>query len=99
MKIESYYLMKNTFNNYKIYYFNRDDKKYIIYFNENLDLIQSGWLNTRQVDCNAIYIVLNNDEFENFNEKIYEEKVSELQLMIKKDKVNKKLKDLESDFV
>ena len=30
---------------------------------------------------------------------IYEEKIDELQLLIKKEKVKKKLKDLESDFV
>ena len=93
--------MKNTFNNYRsdlFNYFNRDDEKYIIYFNENLDLIQSGWLNTRQVDCNAIYIVLNNDEFENFNEKIYTEKVNLLTKKLKEYYVNKKLKDIEGDF-
>ena len=45
-----------------------------------------------------LYVIVDEYEMRHFNRTIYEEKVSELQLLIKKDKVNKKMQDIEGDF-
>ena len=106
MKIESYYMMKTTFEIYKSYTFNKlmagigDERIYIIYFDKLLDCLCAGWMKPEQVNnCQAIHIILNNDEYENFNEKIYNEKVNLLTKKVKAYYVKKKLQDLESDFI
>ena len=102
MKIENYGLMKTTFEYCKSYlfnYFNVGEKIYIIYFNEETNMILSGWLFSSSDKVNDyICIVLNNDEFENFNEKIYTRKVNLLTKKVKEYYVNKRLQTIESDF-
>ena len=104
MTIESYSLMKTSFDYYRSDLFNHFNNFknceifHIIYFNESLNSIQSARMYSNQVVNDCIYIKLNNDEFENFNEKIYTEKVSLLTKKLKEYYVNKKLQDLEGDF-
>lgn len=103
MNVESYDMMKNTFEHYKSDWFKssiRRDQLNIIYFDEHFNMIYAGWMSPNQIkDCRAIYIVLNTDEFENFNEKIYTEKVNLLTKKVKEYYVNKKLQDIEGDFI
>ena len=101
MKIESYSLMKTTFDYYRsdlFNYFNNCEIFHIIYFNEPLNMIQSGWMSSNQVVNDCIYIILNNYEFENFNQKIYEDKVAELTGKVKEYYVKKRLQTIEGDF-
>lgn len=104
MKIESYSLMKTTFDYYRSdlfnYFnnFNNCEIFHIIYFNEPLNMIQSGWMCSNQVVNDCIYIILNNYEFENFNEKIYNEKINLLTKKVKEYYVKKRLQTIEGDF-
>ena len=103
MKIESYEMMKITFEYYKCDLFKsmfNNKQNFIIYFNEHFNTISAGWLLSNQLnECKAIYIILNTDEYENFNEKIYNEKVNLLTKKLKEYYVNKKLQDIDGDFV
>lgn len=102
MKIESYDMMKNTFEHYKSDFFKSTFGRVqinIIYFDEPSNMIYAGWMSSVQLkDCKAIHIVLNTDEFENFNEKIYTEKVNLLTKKVKEYYVNKRLQTIEGDF-
>lgn len=99
MKIDSYNYMKNTFD-----YFCSEDFKpcinnpiFVIAYDEYQDYIDVGWIDPLVVK-DFIYIEVYYDEALHFNKKIYEEKISELQLLIKKENVKKKLKKIEEDF-
>lgn len=101
MNVESYDLMKTIFEYYRsglFNYFNNYEIFHIIYFNESLNTIQAGWLSSNQVVNDCIYIILNNYEFENFNEKIYTEKVNLLTKKLKEYYVKKRLQTIEGDF-
>ena len=103
MMIESYDMMKITFEYFCSDLFNPFAKNisYVIAYEESTDYIRAGWQPKQKSDeiYNDLYVIVDEYEMRNFNRTIYEEKVSELQLLIKKDKVKKKLQDLESDFV
>ena len=100
MTIDSYNCMKSTFDyfctdNFKPYI---NNPLFVIAYDEYQDHIDAGWINPL-TDEGMIYVIVDYDEALHFNMKIYEEKIDELKLLIKKEKVNKKLQDLESDFV
>ena len=99
MKIDSYKCMKTTFD-----FFCSEDFKpcinnpmFVIAYDDEQDYIDAGWIDP--LCCDMIYVRVDYDEALHFNKKIYEEKIDELKLLIKKDKVNKKLQDIDSDFV
>ena len=102
MKIESYDIMKITFEYFCSDLFNPRIKNplYVIVYEEISDYIRAGWQPKLKLDeiYSDLYVIVDEYEMRHFNRTIYEEKVSELQLLIKKYKVNKKLQDLESDF-
>ena len=100
MKIDSYNYMKTTFD-----FFCSEDFKpcinnplFVIAYDDYQDYIDAGWIDPLK-DDELIYVIVDYDEALHFNKKIYEEKIAELQLLLKKEKVNKKLQDLEGDFV
>ena len=100
MKIDSYNYMKTTFNNFcsvdlKLCI---NNPMFVIVYDEYHYNIAAGLIDP-SIDGDMIYVIVDYDEALHFNMKIYEEKIAELQLLIKKNKVNKKLQDLESDFV
>lgn len=104
MKIESYDFMKIAFEHFCSDQFKPRMKNplYVIVYEELNDSIRAGWQSKLILDelySDYLYVIVDEYEMRNFNRAIYEEKVSELQLLIKKDKVKKKLKDLECDFV
>lgn len=103
MKIENYGLMKTTFEYCRsdlFNYFNGGEKNYIIYFDKQSNMILSGWVFSSSNTVNDyICIVLNNNEIENFDEKIYNEKINLLTKKVKEYYVNKKLQDIDGDFV
>lgn len=70
---------------------------FVIAYNEYLDSIDAGWVDPMNVE-KLIYVMVDYYEVSHFNNKIYEEKIAELQLLIKKDMVNKKLQDIDGDF-
>jgi hypothetical protein len=100
MKIDSYHYMKTTFD----YFCSVDFKPcinnpmFVIAYDENQDYIDAGWIDP-VITENLIYVMVYYDEALHFNKKIYEEKIAELQLLIKEDKVKKKLQDIDGDFV
>jgi hypothetical protein len=100
MKIDSYHYMKTTFD----YFCSVDFKPcinnpmFVIAYDENQDYIDAGWIDP-VITENLIYVMVDYDEALHFNKKIYEEKIAELQLLIKEDKVKKKLQDIDGDFV
>jgi hypothetical protein len=92
--------MKSTFD-----FFSSKDFKpcinnpmFVIAHDDYQDSICAGWIDP-MADENMIYVMVDSDEALHFNRKIYEEKIDELKLLIKKDKVNKKLQDIDGDFV
>lgn len=102
MMIESYESMKITFEFFCSDTFKPCAKNisYVIVYEESTDYIRSGWQPKPKLYENSdLYVIVDEYEMRHFNRTIYEEKIAELQLLIKKDKVNKKLQDLESDFV
>ena len=102
MMIESYDMMKITFEYFCSDLFNPCAKNisYVIVYEESTDYIRAGW-QPKKLDeiYSDLHVIVDEYEMRNFNRTIYEEKIDELQLLIKKEKVKKKLKDLESDFV
>ena len=100
--IESYDMMKITFEYFCSDLFNPCAKNisYVIVYEESTDYIRAGW-QPKKLDeiYSDLHVIVDEYEMRNFNRTIYEEKIDELQLLIKKEKVKKKLKDLESDFV
>lgn len=103
MTVESYYMMKITFEYYCSKAFSAYIKNpiFIICYNNYTDSIHSGYADLNIVDeeFENLYVEVTKDEMMNFNQKIYEEKIAELKLLIKKDKINKKLQKIEEDFV
>ena len=103
MMIESYDMMKITFEYFCSDLFSPCEKNplYVIVYEESSDYIRAGWQPKQKLDeiYSDLYVIVDEYEMRNFNRTIYEEKIDELQLLIKKEKVKKKLKDLESDFV
>ena len=103
MKIESYDTMKITFEYFCSDLFNPCAKNisYVIVYEESTDYIRAGWQPKQKSDeiYSDLYVIVDEYEMRHFNRTIYEEKIAELQLLIKKEKVKKKLQDLESDFV
>lgn len=99
MTIDSYNYMKTTFDNFC----NVDLKlcinnpMFVIVYDEYHYNIAAGLIDP--LCCDMIYVIVDYDEALHFNTKIYKEKIAELQLLIKKDKVNKKLQKLKADFV
>ena len=100
MTITSYNYMKCTID----YFCSVDFKPcinnpmFVIAYDEYQDLIDVGWIDPMTVE-DMIYVMVDYDEALHFNNKIYEEKIDELKLLIKKDKIKKKLQKLEADFV
>ena len=100
MKIDSYKCMKTSFD-----FFVSEDFKpcinnpmFVIAYDDYQDYIDAGWIDPLITE-KLIYVMVDYDEALHFNKKIYEEKIAELQLLIKEEKVKKKLQDIESDFV
>lgn len=72
---------------------------FVIAYDEYQDYINAGWVDAVNVfDRNMQYVTVDYDEALHFNKKMYEEKIAELQLLIKQEKVNKKLQTIEGDF-
>lgn len=98
MKIDSYKCMKTTFD----FFCNEDFKPcinnpmFVIAYDDYQDYIDAGWIDP--LCCDMLYVMVDYDEALHFNKKIYEEKIAELQLLIKKEKVKKKLQDIDGDF-
>lgn len=98
MNIDSYNCMKTTFD-----FFVSEDFRpcikplFVIAYDEYQDYIDAGWVDPMAVES-LIYVMVDYDEVLHFNKKIYEEKIAELQLLIKQDKVKKKLQDISGDF-
>lgn len=103
MKIESYEMMKITFEYYcsKTFSVYIKNPIFIICYNNYTNSIHSGYADSNIVDeeYENLYIEVTKDEMKNFNQKIYEEKIDELKFLIKKDKINKKIQKIEEDFV
>ena len=101
MNIDSYKCMKTTFDFFVSEDFHPCMKPlFVIAYDEHQDYIDSGWVDAVNVcNMNMLYVTVDYDEALHFNKKIYEEKIAELQLMIKQKKVNKKLQAIEGDFV
>ena len=96
MKIESYNRMKECFDLLCVNYY-LPDRIYVITYDIGTDTISAGW--TTSLPCNGVICVkVDYDVALHFNNKIYEEKLAELQLLIKQYYVNKKLQDIEGDF-
>lgn len=99
MNIESYNSMKTTMDFFCSEDFHPCTKPlFVISYDEYQDYINAGWVDALKLDSNLLYVTVDYDEALHFNKKIYEEKIAELQLMIKQEKVNKKLQAIEGDF-
>ena len=99
MNIDSYNCMKTTFD----FFCSKDFRPcvkalFVIAYDEYQDYINAGWIDAFKFDRNMLYVTVDYDEALHFNRKMYEEKLAELQLMIKQEKVNKKLQAIEGDF-
>ena len=97
--IDSYNCMKTTFD-----FFCSSDFKpcinnpmFVIAYDEYQDYINAGWVDPLIVE-DLIYVIVDYDEALHFNKKMYDEKLAELQLLIKQEKVKKKLQAIEGDF-
>ena len=98
MTIDSYKCMKTTFDFFVSEDFHPCMKPlFVIAYDEHQDYIDAGWIDAVHV-CNMLYVKVDYDEALHFNKKMYEEKIAELQLMIKKENVKKKLQAIEGDF-
>ena len=92
--------MKTTFDFFCSEHFRPCVKAlFVIAYDEYQDYIDAGWIDALKFDNNMLYVTVDYDEALHFNKKMYDKKIAELQLLIKQEKVNKKLQDLESDFV
>lgn len=101
MNIDSYNSMKATLD-----FFCSEDFRpcikplFVIAYDEYQDNIDAGWIDAvNACKMHMLYVTVDYDEALHFNKKMYEEKIAELQLMIKQEKVNKKLQAIEGDFV
>lgn len=99
MNIDSYNCMKTTFDFFVSEDFRPciNNPMFVIAYDEYQDYIDAGWVDPMAVES-LIYVMVDYDEALHFNKKMYEEKIAELQLMIKQDKVKKKLQDIDGDF-
>ena len=70
---------------------------FVIAYDEYQDYINAGWVDPLIVE-DLIYVIVDYDEALHFNKKMYDEKLAELQLLIKQEKVKKKLQAIEGDF-
>lgn len=102
MKIESYDLMKITFDYYCSKSFSTYIKNpiFIIYYDNYTKHIHSGMADPNIVDdvFENLYVIVKKDEMKNFNQKIYEDKVAELTGKIKEYYVKKRLQTIDGDF-
>lgn len=102
MKIESYDLMKITFDFYCSPSFSTYIKNpiFIIFYDNYTKRIQSGMTDPNIVDdvFEKLYVIVKKDEMKNFNQKIYEDKVAELTGKVKEYYVKKRLQTIEGDF-
>lgn len=100
MNIDSYNCMKTTFDFFVSEDFHPCIKPlFVIAYDQYQDYIDAGWVDAVNVsDTHMLYVTVDYDEALHFNKKMYEEKIAELQLMIKQDKVKKKLQDIAGDF-
>lgn len=103
MHIESYEMMKITFEYYCSKAFSVDIKNpiFIICYDNYTDSIHSGYADSNIVDeeFENLYIEVTKDEMMNFSQKIYEDKVAELTVKIKEYYIKKKIQKIEEDFV
>lgn len=102
MKIESYDLMKITFDFYCSPSFSTYIKNpiFIIFYDNYTKRIQSGMADPNIVDdvFENLYVIVTKEEMRHFNQKIYEEKVAELTGKVKEYYVKKRLQTIEGDF-
>lgn len=102
MKIESYDLMKITFEYYCSKSFSTYIKNpiFIICYDNYTKHIHSGMADPNIVDdvFEKLYVIVKKDEMKNFNQKIYEDKVAELTGKVKEYYVKKRLQTIEGDF-
>lgn len=102
MTIESYDMMKITFDYYCSETFSTTIKNpiFIICYDDYSKRIYSGWTDPNVVDVlyENLYVIVKHDEMKNFNQKIYEDKVTELTGKVKEYYVKKRLQTIESDF-
>ena len=101
MNIESYDMMKITFDYYcSTFITHIKNPIFIICYDNYTKQIHSGLANPTRVDdeFDKLYVVVTKDEMKNFNQKIYEEKVAELTKKVKEYYVNKRLQTIEGDF-
>ena len=100
MNIESYNSMKTTMDFFCSEDFHPCTKPlFVISYDEYQDYINAGWVDAVNVcNINWPYIKVDSNEALHFNKKMYEEKLAELQLLIKQKNVNKKLQAIEGDF-
>ena len=102
MTVESYDLMSITFGYYCSSMFSTyiKDPIFIICYDNYTDKIHSGHADPKRVDeeFENLYVIVTKDEMENFNQKIYEEKVAELTGKVKEYYVKKRLQKIEDDF-
>lgn len=101
MTVESYDLMKITFDYFCSNQFKPcvNNPFFFILYDNYSDYIRAGWCNPKNIDdYDNLYVVVKKDEMQNFNQKIYEEKVAELTKKVKEYYVNKRLQTIEGDF-
>ena len=99
MNIDSYNCMKTTFDFFCSEHFRPCVKAlFVIAYDEYQDYIDAGWIDALKFDNNMLYVTVDYDEALHFNKKMYDKKIAELQLLIKQEKVNKKLQAIEGDF-
>lgn len=70
---------------------------FVIAYDEYQDYINAGWVDPLIVE-DLIYVIVDYDEALHFNKKMYDEKLAELHLLIKQEKIKKKLQAIEGDF-
>ena len=103
MTVESYYMMKITFEYYcsKAFSVYIKNPIFIICYDNYTNRIHSGYADSNIVDeeFENLYVEITKDEMMNFNQKIYEYKVAELTVKIKEYNIKKKIQKIEEDFV
>lgn len=102
MKIESYDLMKITFDYYCSNSFSTYIKNpiFIIYYDNYTKQIKSGMADPNIAEdlYSDLYVIVDEYEMRNFNRTIYEDKVAELTGKVKEYYVKKRLQTIEGDF-
>ena len=102
MSVESYDMMKITFDYYYSKLFRTPYKNtiVIICYDRYIKRILSCMIDKNKVDdvFENLYVIVKKDEMKNFNQKIYEDKVAILTGKIKEYYVKKRLQTIEGDF-